>query len=509
MTKREIELLRRGAFKLLKGKKTVVVICYQWGDTGKGKIVDLLASLWAEIVLRATGTANAGHTIVINGKKYILHLIPSGILHACRGVINIIGKGVAIFPSSLMEELVFLENEGVDYSNLMISLHAKLTLPHHPLLDRIKESSSGAGKIGTTGRGAGPVFTDEVARVGLIMNDLLNKDILYAKIKRSLPDALKILSFYDPAAIKKIMHHEHLESGIYYGGRKKIIDVDAVVEKYSIYGKSFSGIIRDTDKFILSQVGKKRILGEGAQGDLLSVVRGTYPFVTSSDCSAAGWARGAGLPESAIDEVLGIVKAFVMTRVGTGPFPTEIGGGASDSWCNGNANEEKENALYPDVTVNDKDEFLQGIAIRRAGKEFGATTGRSRRVGWLDLPLLRYVTSYSSPDVIFTKLDVLEKCETIKICDEYIYEGPTQRWGEAKLKKGDRLKVAIPRAEFLKHCRPVYKEFEGWLSDISGAKSFDDLPPKFKKIFDFVTRSAKVKPKILSVGPERGQTIFL
>jgi len=509
MTRKEVELLRKEAFRLLKGKWTVVVICYQWGDTGKGKIVDLLASLWAQIVARGTGTANAGHTVVINGKKYILHLIPSGILHDYRGVVNIIGKGVAIFPSSLMEEIDLLESEELSYDNLMISLHAKLTLPHHLLLDRIKESSLKDDKIGTTGRGAGPVFTDEVARVGLIMNDLLNKDILAAKIRRSLPDALKLLSFYDPQLIKQIMQHEHLESGIYYGGKKKIIDVDTIVEKYFKYGKVLSDMIRDTDKYLLSQVGKKRILGEGAQGDLLSVFRGSYPYVTSSDCSAAGWARGVGLPESAIDEVLGIVKAFLMTRVGTGPFPTEIGGRESDNWCNGGGNEEKENLLHSHASVNDTDEFLQGIGIRRAGKEFGATTGRSRRVGWLDLPLLRYVTSYSSSSVIFTKLDVLSECEKIKICEEYIWDGPEQRWGGIILRKGDRIKEAIPRAEFLRHCVPVYIEYDGWLSKISHIKSYDDMPSKFKKIFRSVVKLAKVAPKILSVGADRGQSIFM
>lgn len=501
--------MREEVFRMLHDMYIVAALCRQWGDSGKGKIVDLLAWLWAQVVIRPTGGHNAGHTIVVNGKQIILHIIPSSILHDKRGVVSAIGNGVVLYPKALDEDLNLLKNEGVSFDKLMIALNAKLIMPQHILMDRIKESDPKSGTLGTTGRGIGPAYTDDVARIGLLVNDLLNKDVLYKKIKRNLDDKLKILSFYDPALIRKIMKHEHLENGIYYKGPKKIFDVDAIVERYYQYGKEFGGMIRDVDAFVQKIAGKKRILLEGAQGDLLSFIHGSRPYVTSSDCTAQGMAMGAGLPNwESIDMILGILKAFVMTRVGKGPFPTEIGGARSDKWCNSGADREMEDLKYPHASINSSNPFQQGVALRRKGGEYGASTGRTRRVGWVDLPLARSTSKTSRDKAILTKLDVLDGCETIKICNEYIWKGPRMRFGERILRRGDRLSVAIPYAEFLSHCEPVYTEFPGY-GDISEIRSLDDMPKEFKRIYSYVVKKGKIDPKILSVGADRKATIIL
>ncbi len=484
----------------------LAVVCNQWGDTGKGKFIDYFAS-WADVVARGTGGANAGHTVKTGNIEFISHLIPSGILHDKNGKINVIGSGTVLDPRILCEELAQLRENGLRYDHLMIALNAKLVLPQHLLLDRIKESDSGRVKIGTTGRGIGPCYTDHYARTGLIMNDLLNKDVFVKKLERNLREKVRILKTYDPELVEKIMSHEHLENGIYYDPAD-IIDVDAIVEKYcNVYGKELEGMIRDTDEFMQRSAGKKRILLEGAQGLLLSIDYGSFPYVTSSDPSVRGLAKGVGLSEKQVDLTLGIVKAFYMTRVGGGPFPTEMGGAKSEEWCNGDGNRNFENSLP--VTVNDRDEFHQGIAIRIAGNEYGATTGRPRRTGWLDLPLLRYAIGINGPDVILTKLDVLSGCERIKLCRAYRYEGPDYRLGEKTIKTGDVFETAIPQTEVLQFCRPIYTEFGGWQQDIRGAKTLEGLPDRLKEILDYVKKETGIVPRILSVGPDREETIVL
>jgi len=341
---------------------------------------------------------------------------------------------------------------------------------------------------------------------------MLNPDVFRAKLLRNLKEKIRILKTYNQKTVHDIMKHEHLLNGIYfdYLRPKEIFRVDSIVDQYIEYGRIFRDFICDTDNFLRNSVRKKKILLEGAQGLLLSIDKGSYPYVTSSDSSVQGLARGVGLKDGDIDLALGIVKAFYMTRVGAGPFPTEIGGQVSEEWCSrSNVTRESDKEQVPGADVNSEDEFKQGVGIRIAGGEYGATTGRPRRTGWLDLALMRYAIRDSGPDIILTKLDVLNRCKKIKICTHYIYEGPEYYLGKKKIKKGDVIWVAILCSEVLKHCLPVYKTFPGWISDISGAKSFKELPEKNVRILDFVAGETGAKVKVLSIGAERGKTIFI
>src|SRR3989344_8564446 len=274
--------------RLLNGVSTLAIVCTQWGDTGKGKFVDFFAE-WADIIARGTGGANAGHTIVIGGKTYIFHLIPSGILYDSAGKRNIIGNGVACDPRILIEELEILTKEHMSFNNLSIAYNARLVLPQHLLMDRLRESSRDGSRIGTTGRGIGPAYVDHYARIGLTVNDMLNVDSLRRKLERNLAEKRKLLAHLDPLLIQQIMGHPHLGSGAFYHPIK-FFDDDAIVEQYRTYGRILRILIRDTDKILQDAVGKKRILLEGAQGNLLSIDFGTYPFVTASDCSVQGLA---------------------------------------------------------------------------------------------------------------------------------------------------------------------------------------------------------------------------
>jgi len=500
--------------KMLEGVKTLFVTCRQWGDTGKGKIVDLFAE-WADIIVRATGGDNAGHSVVHGDKELVTHLIPSGILYDSEGKINVMGSGMVIYPRSLSKELAKLREMGLSYSNLCLACNAKLITPAEIVMDRISESTAGKGKIGSTGKGIGPAYTDFVGRQGLLVQDLINPEFFREKLERHLKNKALTLGNYDLDLIKKIMGHEDLESGLYFNyiEPEKIFDIDAIYEKYLEYGRELKPLMGDTDSWIRSQlesrIGRKKILVEGAQGDLLSIKRGTYPFVTSSDCTVAGLAEGAGLRESDADLSLGIIKGFYMTRVGNGPFPTELGGQKSDDWCNGGGGSREVEKNYS-RDVNNQNEFLQGVALRKVGQEYGATTGRPRRVGWLDLPLLRYALSFNSPDIILTKLDVLNDCKTIKICDYYRYDGPVYYIDcHQKIKSGALIHTAIPAAEVLKHCRPVYVEFPGWQKSLKECSSFGDLPPELKNILIFITSQTGIKPRIISIGPDRDETIFI
>jgi len=497
-----------GLDELLNNINTLAIVCNQWGDTGKGKFVDYFAE-WADIIARGTGGANAGHTLWLNGIEYIFHLIPSGIVHDKDGKINILGKGMAFDPRIVMEEMDFLDKNNLSYDHLKVSRDAKLVLPSHLVMDRMREASTGEVQIGTTGRGIGPCYTDHVGRIGLTVMDMLNPDLFRNKLEKNLKDKVRLLNYFDKEKVKEVMNHEHLRNGIYYHP-KKIFDTDAIINDYMEFGKYFKPFISNTDSFLQQNVGKKKILLEGAQGGLLGVDDGTYPFVTSSDPTVAGLAKGVGLNRKDIDLVLGIVKAFYMTRVGRGPFPTEIGGAASEKHCN-EYTLEREQEEFTDVSVNDLDEMRQGVAIRYKGKEYGATTRRPRRTGWLDLPLLRYATANNKngKQVILTKVDVLDKCETIKICTSYEYKGPEQDLGDRVLKNGDILNVAIPRADILQHCKPRYDKLPGWCSDITHCTLNDQLPFNTRDIVEYVAKEADVNIRAISVGPERDQTIVL
>lgn len=492
--------------RFLNGVKTLALVCTQWGDTGKGKLADYFAG-WADIIARGTGGANAGHTITLGqGREtHVFHLVPSGILHDGDGKTNVIGNGVAFDPRVFMEELDILKREDVSFDRLYIAHNARLVLPQHILMDRLRES--GDGRIGTTGRGIGPTYVDHYARVGLTANDMLNVDCFAKKLRSNLAEKLKILACADSETVRRIMHHEHLERGAFWHPTL-FVDEDAVIERYRRYGRHLREMIRDTDQLMNSAIGKKRILLEGAQGNLLSVDYGTYPYVTSSECSVQGLARGVGILERRVDLALGIVKAFYMTRVGGGPFPTELGGLKSERWCNDpSTTAEVEAERHPEASVNSGDPFLQGIGIRRAGGEYGATTKRPRRVGWLDLPLLRYSKRLTGPKVVLTKLDVLDRCEFVRICNRYSYQGPDYAVGELELRKGCVLKTAIPDNHIMRHCVPDYGTFDGWREDIRRTRTFAGLPKRLKDIIRYVAGEAGLDVMMLSVGPDREETI--
>jgi len=487
-------------------KKTVAIVCNQWGDTGKGKFVDYFAK-WADIIARGTGEANAGHTIILNNKKYVFHLVPSGILYDSLGKINVVGRGVAFDPRAFIEELNILDKENMTYNNLKISLNAKLILPCHILFDRLKESNAGANKIGTTGRGIGPIYVDHYDRKGLTVNDMLNKSLFEKKLKKNITENLSLLKNYDKEMIKTILMHSHLENGAFYN-EETILDIPQIINYYTEnYADKLRKYICDAEEFLRENVHKKKILLEGAQGLLLSVDHGSYPYVTSCDTTISGLTKGVGLSEKDVDLNLGIVKAFYMTRVGQGPFPTEMGGELSDKHCSSNT-KDTERATYPNASLNSEDELQLGIAVRYIGQEYGATTGRPRRTGWLDLPLLRRATITNGPDIILTKVDVLNDAKKIKLCTEYEYNGDNYYYGDKLIKKGDKIKIAIVDSLILGRCKPIYKEFPGWLSEIKNIKEYKDLPQNLKNIVEYIEKDCNVNVRIISVGAERDETII-
>lgn len=486
-------------------KRTIAVNCLQFGDTGKGKFVDMFAN-WADIIVRCTGGDNAGHTVIVNGKEKIFHLIPSGIVHDVSGKINIIGSGTVIYPKTLIDEIDLLRSEGIPCSNLKISLAAKVIMPYHILFDRLSEARAGNGKIGTTGKGIGPCYSDFVARRGISINDLLNPSLFRLNLEKNMEYFQRLLKTYDPENIDIVVAHEHLEFGA-YSDHQGGLNFETIIEKYLAYGKVLQPYITNTDQFLQNEYGRSNILLEGAQGYLLSVDYGTYPYVTSSDCSVQGLIKGAGLENKEVDVPFGIIKGFYMTRVGAGPLTT---GMDSEIWCakpNASADEKK---FYSDSSINDADEFIQGIAIRRVGNEYGATTGRPRRIGWLDLPLLRHALRSGANQIIMTKLDVLTGIKKIKICDSYEYQGENYVYGDKVIKRGDILTTAIIDPNFLYHCKAIYKEFPGWDENIQKIRHYIDLPKNLKKIIRYIFLEVGVADlRIVSVGPGPEETIFV
>ena len=418
-----------------------VLVGSQWGDEGKGKIVDILSEKY-DIVTRYQGGANAGHTVEIGENQYILHLIPSGILR--EGVVCVIGNGVVVDPAALLKEIEILKDNGISVEGrLFISHNAHLIMPYHKLLDSISES--GKTKIGTTGRGIGPCYIDKFARKGIRIVDLLNKDVLERKIRENLEEKNNLL--------KKVYDHEGL-------------DIDKIINEYLQFDKEIDNYVTDVPLLLNNAINNgKNILLEGAQGAMLDVDHGTYPYVTSSSPTSGGASTGTGIPPTKISSIFGIVKAYT-TRVGNGPFPTEL---------------------------NDDD----GEKLRKEGAEFGATTGRPRRCGWFDAFLLSYSAMINGVDsVAITKLDVLSSFDKIKVCVGYELNGKF-------------LKSFPADVERLNRVTPVYETLDGWNENITNCKSYDELPEKTKEYLNFISNKANIKLEIISVGPKRRQTFFV
>ncbi len=419
-----------------------LVLGSQWGDEGKGKIVDLLSSK-AEIVARYQGGANAGHTIVFGGKQYILHLIPSGILNP--GTKCIIGNGVVIDPAALMDEIQMLEDNGIDVKGrLFISHKAHLIMPYHKLLDEARESANSSKTIGTTGRGIGPAYIDKARRSGIRIVDLLDREAFSEKLTDSINENNNILD------------------NIY---SYKELNVKDILEKYLDFDEKIDPFITDTTYLINNAVRDGRnILIEGAQGTLLDIDHGTYPFVTSSNPTAGGACTGLGLPPTSIDRIVGVVKAYC-TRVGNGPFPTEL----QDSI---------------------------GRKLQNDGAEYGATTGRPRRCGWLDLVALKYSVMLNGiSDIALTKLDVLDTLDEIDLCYAYKIDG----------KERMTFPVDIPT---LDKVQPIYKTMQGWKQSIHGIRTYEDLPMEVHNYFREIEEYTGAKISIISSSPDRKDTII-
>ena len=423
--------------------KNVVVLGSQWGDEGKGKIVDLLTDQ-ANLVARFQGGHNAGHTLVIDGKKTILHLIPSGILR--DNVTCLIGNGVVLSPDALLEEMEELNQQGVPVrERLKISPSCPLILPIHIALDQARERAKGKAKIGTTGRGIGPAYEDKVARRGVRLGDIFNKDQFAIKLKELMDYHNFILTSF------------HGESAINF---------DETLNKALFWAENLKSMVGDvTNSLHLARELGKNIMFEGAQGSLLDIDHGTYPFVTSSNTTAGSAATGSGFGPLYLDYVLGITKAYT-TRVGSGPFPTE---------------------LFCDI----------GRYLGEKGHELGATTGRERRCGWFDAVALQQAVRINSiSGICLTKLDVLDGMKSIKICTSY------------KSKEGK--KISFPRhADDYQHLIPIYEEVSGWKESTAGVSCFDDLPTNARKYIERIESLLNIPVDIVSTGPDRSETIVL
>jgi len=420
-----------------------VVIGSQWGDEGKGKIVDLLAPE-VDIVARYQGGANAGHTIVWGDQQFVLHLIPSGIFH--EGVTCVIGNGVVIDPVALMDEIRQVEALGFRVEGrLLISHNAHLIMPYHKALDIARERWRDAEAIGTTGRGIGPAYVDKFARSGIRVVDLLNREGLREKLRTNLEEKNAILqSVYQDEAI----------------------DVEAMIEEYVDFDRRIDPFVTDTTAFLGEALADgKRVLAEGAQGALLDVDFGTYPYVTSSHPTAGGCCTGLGVPPTAIDRIVGIVKAYT-TRVGNGPFPTEL--------------------------LDDDGKWL-----RAEGREIGATTGRPRRCGWLDTVALRYTARLNGfTDLAITKLDVLAGMDELKVCMAY--------------RIGDKATERFPNdIATLERVEPIYETLPGFDGDLAGAENVEDLPANARDYLTFISDVIGVPISMISTGPRREETLVV
>jgi len=421
----------------------LLVLGSQWGDEGKGKIVDLLTPAF-DIVARYQGGHNAGHTVYVNGRKIVLHLIPSGILHP--GTVCVIGNGLVVSPAAFFQELGDLEKHGVAVGaeRLIVSRTAHLIMPYHPLMEKISEEGRGAKKIGTTCRGIGPAYEDKAGRWGIRAGDLLFPDRLAEKIRENIEVKNRLFTLY----------------GI------PILDAGAVIDEYAGYATRMAPYVRDVSLYLDGAVkGGKKILFEGAQGVLLDLDHGTYPFVTSSSSTAGGVATGLGIGPKAIHLILGITKAYT-TRVGSGPFPTELTGET-------------------------------GKLLAARGDEFGATTGRPRRCGWFDAVAVRYACRVNGIDrIALTKPDVLEGLGDVEICTGYRY-------------KGDVLKEFPAEPYVLDEVVPVTRKFPGWKDSVHGARDYATFPAAFKDYVRAIEDLVETRVAIVSTGVERENTVFV
>ena len=421
---------------------SVVVVGTQWGDEGKGKITDFLSAN-AEVIARYQGGDNAGHTIVIDGKKFKLHLIPSGIFFPEK--ISVIGNGVVINPKSLVKELAYLHEEGVTTDSLRISDRAHVILPYHIELDRLQEESKGDNKIGTTIKGIGPAYMDKAARVGIRIADLLDRDVFAERLRINLEEKNRqFTKLYEAEALS----------------------FDDIFEEYYEYGQQIKQYVTDTSVILNDALDNgKRVLFEGAQGVMLDIDQGTYPFVTSSNPVAGGVTIGSGVGPSKIDKVVGVCKAYT-SSVGDGPFPTE---------------------LFDEV----------GDRIREVGHEYGTTTGRPRRVGWFDSVVMRHSRRVSGiTNLSLNSIDVLSGLDTVKICVAYDLDG-------------ERIDHYPASLEQLKRCKPIYEELPGWSEDITGVRHLDELPENARNYVRRVGELVGVRISTFSVGPDRDQTNIL
>ncbi|MCP1126265.1 adenylosuccinate synthase [Bacillus sp. 3103sda1] len=418
---------------------SVVVVGTQWGDEGKGKITDFLSE-HAEVVARYQGGNNAGHTIVFGGVKYKLHLIPSGIFY--KEKICVIGNGMVVDPKALLEELKYLHDRGVSTDNLRISNRAHVILPYHLKQDELEEERKGDNKIGTTKKGIGPAYMDKAARVGIRMADLLDREAFKEKLERNLAEKNRLF--------EKMYDAEGFNAG-------------EIFEEYYEYGQRIAQYVCDTSVVLNDALDEgRRVLFEGAQGVMLDIDQGTYPFVTSSNPVAGGVTIGSGVGPSKIHRVVGVCKAYT-SRVGDGPFPTEL-----------------------------HDEI--GNQIREVGREYGTTTGRPRRVGWFDSVVVRHARRVSGlTDLSLNSIDVLTGIPTLKICIAYKYNG-------------EILDEVPANLNILAKCEPVYEELPGWTEDITGVRTLADLPENARHYVERVSQLTGISLSMFSVGPDRNQT---
>lgn len=422
---------------------SVCVIGVQWGDEGKGKIVDFLSGR-ADFVVRYQGGANAGHTVVVRGTQFVFHHVPSGILN--RRTKCVIANGVVIDAATLIEEMEDLERHGIELKNhLFISDRAHLVMPYHKVFDRLSESASnGKIRIGTTLRGIGPCYQDKVARRGIRVCDLYSPAAFRKRLGEVLREKNQIL--------KKI-----------YG--RKPLDADSIWAEHLRYGRRLRPLVTDTIRLLHEATARGRnVLFEGAQGTLLSVDFGTYPYVTSSNSDACGISQGTGLPPAKVDRIIGVAKAY-LTRVGEGPFPSEIRGRLAAS-------------------------------LRKKGAEYGATTGRPRRIGWFDVVGARFAVRVNGiNELAVTKLDVLSGQPWVRICVGYRYRGRI-------------LREFPPEPHVLKACRPVFRRLRGWSEELSECRGWKDLPAAARQLLKFIEESLSTPISIVSVSHERDRTFF-
>ncbi|MBN6777053.1 adenylosuccinate synthase [Pseudoclavibacter alba] len=419
----------------------VAIIGGQWGDEGKGKATDLLGDRGIDYVVKFNGGNNAGHTVVIGDEKYALHLLPSGIL--TPGVTPVIGNGVVIDLDVLFEEIDHLEERGIDTSKLRVSANAHIITNYHKTLDKVTERFLGKRQIGTTGRGIGPAYADKINRVGLRIQDLYDENILRQKVEASL------------------FQKNHLLVKVY---NRRAITVDEIVDSLLAKAERLRPMVGDTGLEVYEALeAGKTVVFEAGQATMLDVDHGTYPFVTSSTCTAAGAASGSGVSPRQIDRVIGIVKSYI-TRVGSGPFPTEL----DDEW---------------------------GELLRTRGGEFGVTTGRPRRTGWFDVPIAKYTTRINGiTDFVMTKLDVLSDLEKVPVCVAYDVDG--QRFDEMPVSQSD-----------FHHAKPIYEEFPGWTEDISKCRTFEELPKNAQDYVLAIERMIGARISAIGVGPARNEII--